>query len=82
MYNLPASSGTTGLQGPVTVKICAPNGTTVGNQVTVNVTANYTFLPIGNLLGGSLGTAGVTGTATMRLEQPLSSSWVNSTSCT
>jgi Flp pilus assembly protein TadG len=52
-----------------------------GQEVTVRVAANYNFLPLPKFLGGSFSftSTSLTGTATMRLEQPLPSSWITTT---
>ena len=69
--------------GPLVVKVCAPNGTTVGNPVVVKVSTQFNLLPILNRNPGisssdpqvlqpraGFGTLGITGRATMRLERP------------
>lgn len=71
-YHMSTTSGTYGLQGPVTVTMCAPGGTAAGDPIEINVTANYKFLP--SVLGRGFAQATLTGAATMRLENPLPSS--------
>jgi TadE-like protein len=56
--------GTTSIPAAATVAVCAPEGTEVGDPVTVQVTAPYS-LPF---IGASIT---LRGTATMRLEQEL-----------
>jgi Flp pilus assembly protein TadG len=79
-----------GVQNPPGIKVCVstPNGDAVGQQVTVKVTAPYQLFPTPKILGGS--TPGIqlhlTGTATMRIEQPASAGGLDitagsSTSC-
>ncbi len=79
-YQLPTGSSTYGLQGPVSVAVCAPSGTAVGDPVKVVVSAKYNWLPVGKLLGLSLGQTTVSADATMRIEAVGSgSNWTFST---
>jgi Flp pilus assembly protein TadG len=84
IYSLPTTAnGSEGLQGPVSVTVCAPGGTAVGDPVEVKVTAPYDWLPTWsfvNLNPGSLAT-NVTATATMRIENVNSSWGTFSTTC-
>jgi hypothetical protein len=76
------SKGTTGTQGKLGVCVSIPKAT-VGEPVTVKVTANYSWLPQPKVLGGSFKFAEtpLSGTATMRLEQVTSSTagWATTT---
>lgn len=72
-----------GVQSPgISVTVCYPVNQ-AGQPVKVTVTANYQWLPLPRLFGGgSFTTATLTGTATMRLENPIpSGSWVPASSC-
>ena len=57
------SGGTTSIPTPATVAVCLPEGSEVGDPVTVQVAVNYSLPFIGS-------TVALRGTATMRLEQP------------
>jgi TadE-like protein len=75
-------SGTsTGVQAPVGVCVSIPKAT-VGEPVTVKVLANYSWLPMPKVLGGSfkLAETSLSGTATMRLEQVPPSNFATTTS--
>jgi Flp pilus assembly protein TadG len=79
------SGGTTGVQGSgVGLIVCYPNNA-VGGPVTVKVTANYNWLPLPKVLGGSsqFSQTNLSGSATMRLESQLSGTWfpASSSSC-
>jgi Flp pilus assembly protein TadG len=76
------SGGTTGITSAVTIKVCAPTNA-AGSPVTISLSAPYKWLPMPKVLGGTSSsfTATLTGTSTMRLEQAMPSSWINSTSC-
>jgi hypothetical protein len=83
--NLQSGSGSNnGVQGSgVCVSIAAPGATvgsssSVGMPVTVTVKATYGFLP---WLGHAGLTTPISGTATMRLEQPLQDKVVNGKTC-
>jgi Flp pilus assembly protein TadG len=58
------SGGTTSIPGAAGVAVCAPEGSDVGDPVTVQVTVPYSLPFIGT-------TITLRGTATMRLEQQL-----------
>jgi len=51
------------IPSPATIAVCLPEGSDVGDPVTVQVAANYSLPFIGS-------TIALRGTATMRLEQP------------
>lgn len=74
------SAGTNGLnENPPCVYV--PSNTP-GQPVTVEVDGSYTWLPLPSLLSGShanFTAALLTGTATMRLENPIPSSWITTT---
>ena len=57
------SGGTTSIPTPATVAVCLPDGSEVGDPVTVQVAVDYSLPFIGS-------TIALRGTATMRLEQP------------
>lgn len=57
------SGGTTSIPAPSTIAVCLPEGSDVGDPVTVQVAAGYSLPFIGT-------TITLRGTATMRLEQP------------
>jgi Flp pilus assembly protein TadG len=57
------TGGTTSIPSAATVAVCLPEGSDVGDPVTVQVAANYSLPFIGR-------TVAIRGTATMRLEQP------------
>jgi hypothetical protein len=57
------TGGTTSIPTPATVAICLPEGSDVGDPVTVQVAVGYSLPFIGK-------TVSLRGTATMRLEQP------------
>jgi Flp pilus assembly protein TadG len=57
------TGGTTSIPSPATVAVCLPEGSDVGDPVTVQVAVNYALPFIGT-------TVPLRGTATMRLEQP------------
>jgi Flp pilus assembly protein TadG len=57
------TGGTTSIPSPATVAVCLPEGSDVGDPVTVQVAVNYALPFIGT-------TVALRGTATMRLEQP------------
>jgi Flp pilus assembly protein TadG len=59
--------------GGASVCVSVPNNS-AGQEVTVEVAANYNFLPFKLL--GNFATTQLTGTATMRLEQPIPSGWI------
>lgn len=82
VYHMPATAGSFGLQGPVSVKVCAPGGTATGDPVEVNVSAQYTWLPVSHLLGSGFANATLTGAATMRLENALPASLYTTLSTT
>jgi Flp pilus assembly protein TadG len=76
--------GTSGVQAPgVSGGICVnvPNNNP-GQPVQVKVSATYKWLPLPKVLGGGFSFADSTlnGTATMRLEAPIPSTWITSTS--
>ena len=64
------STGTTGTQGSLNVCVSIPKPT-VGEPVEVKVSTQYSWLPLPKVLGGKykLTTTGLSGSATMRLEQ-------------
>jgi Flp pilus assembly protein TadG len=78
-----SSNGVT-TSGGVCISISVPTGTTVGSYssmgapVTVTVKARYGFLP---WLGTAPASGVITGTATMRLEQPLALNVINTQDC-
>jgi hypothetical protein len=58
---------------------------TAGQEVTVVVSVNFDWLPLPKVLGGTstLGKIALKGSATMRLEGPIPSTWITTTgSCT
>jgi Flp pilus assembly protein TadG len=57
------SGGTTSIPSPATIAVCLPEGSDVGDPVTVQVAVNYSLPFIGSSVA-------LRGTATMRLEQP------------
>ena len=57
------TGGTTSIPAAATVAVCLPEGSEVGDPVTVQVAVDYSLPFIGK-------TVGLRGTATMRLEQP------------
>jgi Flp pilus assembly protein TadG len=57
------NGGTTSIPTPATIAVCLPDGSEVGDPVTVQVAAEYSLPFIGT-------TIALRGTATMRLEQP------------
>lgn len=57
------TGGTTSIPSPATVAVCLPEGSDVGDPVTVQVAVGYSLPFIGS-------TVALRGTATMRLEQP------------
>ena len=57
------TGGTTSIPSPATVAVCLPEGSDVGDPVTVQVAADYSLPFIGS-------TIALRGSATMRLEQP------------
>ena len=57
------AGGTAPIPSPATIAVCLPEGSDVGDPVTVQVAANYSLPFIGT-------TIALRGTATMRLEQP------------
>jgi TadE-like protein len=57
------TGGTTSIPSPATIAVCLPEGSDVGDPVTVQVEADYSLPFIGS-------TVSLRGTATMRLEQP------------
>lgn len=57
------TGGTSSIPSPATIAVCLPEGSDVGDPVTVQVAANYSLPFIGK-------TVALRGTATMRLEQP------------
>jgi Flp pilus assembly pilin Flp len=57
------TGGTTSIPSPATIAVCLPEGSDVGDPVTVQVAVNYSLPFIGS-------TVALRGTATMRLEQP------------
>lgn len=59
------SGGTDSVPSGAEIAICLPEGSDVGDPVTVQVTVDYDWIPF-----ISSGTFGIKGTATMRLEQP------------
>jgi Flp pilus assembly protein TadG len=69
------SGGTDSMPNAAEVAICLPEGSDVGDPVTVQVTADYDWIPF---IGS--GTFGIRGTATMRLEQPADYSGVGTCS--
>ena len=79
---LTSGGGTNGVQNGGACVQVAVSSATVGQPVTVTVSEQYTWLPVPKLGGvGSLGTANLSGTATMRLEQVPSSGVVSSAGC-
>ena len=58
------------LQNNSTVCISFPNGTKIGDPVSVTVAVNFTWLPFIDKAVGSPGSTTMTGKAVMRLEQP------------
>jgi Flp pilus assembly protein TadG len=74
------SGASTGVVSPVAVCVSIPKAA-VGEPVTVKVSANYSWLPLPKVLGGSfkLATTHLSGTATMRLEQVPPSNFANTT---
>jgi hypothetical protein len=80
---LQSGSTSTGIQRPgVVVTVCYPQNA-IGQPVTVKISAGYNWLPIPKVLGGSsqFTATQLTGTATMRLESPLSGTWLPSSTC-
>jgi Flp pilus assembly protein TadG len=68
------SGSTTGTQGPLSVCVKIPNPQ-VGEPVTVTVRAKFNWLPMPTVVGGKkleLAQTTLSGSATMRLEQPSS----------
>jgi Flp pilus assembly pilin Flp len=57
------TGGTTSIPSPASIAVCLPEGSDVGDPVTVQVAVNYSLPFIGS-------TIALRGTATMRLEQP------------
>jgi hypothetical protein len=57
------NGGTASIPSAATIAVCLPEGSDVGDPVTVQVAANYSLPFIGS-------TIALRGTATMRLEQP------------
>jgi hypothetical protein len=57
------TGGTASIPSPATIAVCLPEGSDVGDPVTVQVAVNYSLPFIGS-------TVALRGTATMRLEQP------------
>jgi Flp pilus assembly protein TadG len=57
------NGGTTSIPTPATIAVCLPEGSDVGDPVTVQVAVDYSLPFIGS-------TVALRGTATMRLEQP------------
>jgi hypothetical protein len=57
------TGGTASIPSPATIAVCLPEGSDVGDPVTVQVAANYSLPFIGSSIA-------LRGTATMRLEQP------------
>lgn len=64
----------------VAVSVCAPSNTQ-GNEVTVQVSADYNWLPFPKFLGGSLNLTRttLTGQAQMRLETTVNPAWLTGT---
>jgi Flp pilus assembly protein TadG len=74
------SSGHTGngVTSGASVSVCYPTNA-AGQPVRVTITASYKWLPF---FGGTgFGTTPLTATATMRLENPISGTWVPASSC-
>jgi len=70
--------------GGVSVCVSVPNNAP-GQEVTVKVTADYNWLPVPKVLGGSatFTTVPLAGSASMRIEASLPSSWITTTAaCT
>jgi hypothetical protein len=61
-----------GVQGALGICVDMPAAPVPGDSVTVKLTAPYKWLPLPKVLGGStsLTTVNLTGTATMRIENP------------
>jgi Flp pilus assembly protein TadG len=59
-------NGSTSVTQPAKVCISFPNGATVGNPVTVNVSAKYNWMPF---LGLGITSTTISASATMRLER-------------
>ena len=57
------TGGTSSIPSPATIAVCLPEGSDVGDPVTVQVAVDYSLPFIGS-------TVALRGTATMRLEQP------------
>ena len=75
VYQMPTTNGPYGFQGPISVMVCAPDGTAEGDPVQVNVTAQYKWLPGLSVVGGhGFGSVSLTGAATMMLENALPTS--------
>lgn len=75
------SGGKTGVTGSgATYDVCVPNNA-VGETVQVQVKAGYNWLPMPGVLANGFQFTQTTlkGTATMRLENVLPSSWINDT---
>ena len=66
--------------GGVSVCVSVPNNAP-GQEVTVKVTADYNWLPVPKVLGGSatFTTVPLAGSASMRIEASLPSSWITTT---
>jgi Flp pilus assembly protein TadG len=67
------TGGTTSIPSPATIAVCLPEGSDVGDPVTVQVAVNYSLPFIGSAVA-------LRGTATMRLEQP--AEYAGSGACT
>jgi len=65
-----------GLSAPGAISVCVPSNT-VGASVTVSVNSTFNWLPLPKMLGGGLPFANpvLKGTATMRLENTVPTSW-------
>lgn len=76
-----SSPGSNGVQTPVSVCVTIPSTNAIGDPITVKVSTSYKWLPVPSVsflgIGGNFATSTLTGTATMRLEQP-AQSWVTS----
>jgi Flp pilus assembly protein TadG len=73
-------TGSSSVQTP-TVKVCYPSNQS-GQPVKVTVSATYTWLPFGKFVNKTFpANSTLNGTATMRLENAISGTWVPATQC-
>jgi Flp pilus assembly protein TadG len=72
----------TGLSASGAISVCVPSNT-IGASVTVTLNSTFNWLPLPKMLGGGLPFANPTlkGTATMRLENTVPSTWITTAAC-